>query len=50
MNEGLGRLIGVQAAKLETHVRDLSWVVELVDASTPPPKRPKRYRKQVRVN
>ena len=33
------------AAGLTTHIRNLEWVVDMVDAATPPPKRPKKYRR-----
>ena len=34
------------AAGLDTHIRDFEWVVDLINAATPPPNRPKRYKKR----
>ena len=33
------------AAGVDTHIRDLTWILDLVNAKYIPPRRPKRYRK-----
>lgn len=38
------------AAGLDKEVRDTTWIVELIDARAPRPKRPSRYRKAVRLH
>ena len=38
------------AAGLVSGIRDLDWVVEMIDDATPPPKRPKRYSRRVEVS
>lgn len=43
---GSFRVTPAMAAGLTTSLRDLEWVVELVDARAPKPNRPKKYRKR----
>ena len=39
------RVTPAMAAGLTTSLRDLDWIVELINARTPPPNRPRTYRK-----
>ena len=41
------RMTPAMAAGLSSELRDLTWIVELIDARSPRPNRPKTYRKQI---
>ena len=45
IHRSLGTTPAVESG-MDDRVRDLRWLVELIDARTPPPKRPKHYKKR----